>query len=49
MSMRDFLGILDHASRWETEAFLKEAEVYRNYTEADLEQDLGVSRRLSGQ
>ncbi len=41
--------ILGHTSRWETDAFLKKAEVYLDYTEADLEQDLEVSRRLSGQ
>ncbi len=41
--------ILGHSSRWETDAFLKKTEVFLNYTEADLEQDLEVGRRLSGQ
>jgi predicted HTH domain antitoxin len=41
--------ILGHSSRWETDAFLKKTEVFLDYTEADLEQDLEVSRRLSGQ
>jgi predicted HTH domain antitoxin len=40
--------ILGHASRWETDAFLKKAEVYLDYAEADLDRDLEVSRRLSG-
>ena len=41
--------ILGHATRWETDAFLKKAEVYLNYAEADLDQDLKVSRRPRGQ
>jgi hypothetical protein len=40
--------ILGHAARWETDAFLKKAEVYLDYTEADLDKDLEVSRHLSG-
>ena len=41
--------VLGHTSRWETDAFLKKAEVYLDYTEADLEQDVEVSRRLGRQ
>jgi Uncharacterised protein family (UPF0175) len=39
--------ILGHGSRWETDAFLKKAGAYLDYTEADLARDLEVSRRLS--
>jgi Uncharacterised protein family (UPF0175) len=31
-------------SRWETDSFLKQAEAYLDYTEADLEHDLTVPR-----
>jgi acyl-CoA hydrolase len=31
-------------SRWETDSFLKQAGAYLDYTEADLEHDLTVSR-----
>lgn len=35
-------------SRWETDSFLKQAGAYLDYTEADLEQDLIVSRQITG-
>jgi predicted HTH domain antitoxin len=37
--------LLDHSSRWETESFLREAEVHLDYTEADLERDLATLRQ----
>ncbi|MGH9898507.1 MAG: UPF0175 family protein [Pyrinomonadaceae bacterium] len=40
--------MLGFASRWETDAFLKEAGAYLDYTEADLEHDLEISRRITG-
>ena len=39
--------MLGLASRWETDAFLKQAGAYLDYTETDLERDLETSRRLS--
>ena len=39
-----FLGL---ASRWEVDALLKRVGVYLEYTEADLAQDLELSRQLS--
>ena len=39
--------MLGFASRWETDAFLKQAGAYLDYTEADLERDLETSRDLS--
>ena len=40
-----FLGL---ASRWETDALLKRAGVYLEYTESDLAQDLELSRQIRG-
>ena len=40
--------ILGLTSRWETDSFLKRVGAYLDYTEAHLEHDLTVSRRLSG-
>lgn len=34
-------------SRWEVEAFLKQAQVYLDYTEADLERDIIAIRKVS--
>lgn len=34
-------------SRWEVEAFLKRAQAYLDYTEADLEQDIIAIRKVS--
>jgi hypothetical protein len=39
--------MLGFASRWETDAFLKHAGAYLDYTEANLERDLETSRQLS--
>jgi hypothetical protein len=41
--------ILNLTSRWETDAFLKQAGAYIDYTEADLQRDLEVSRQISTQ
>jgi hypothetical protein len=38
--------VLGLASRWETDSFLKQAGAYLDYTQADLEHDLSVSRQL---
>ena len=35
-------------SRWETEAFLRRAEAYHDYTMADLERDIAAIRDASG-
>ncbi|HST22186.1 MAG TPA: UPF0175 family protein [Blastocatellia bacterium] len=40
--------MLGFTSRWETDSFLKQAGAYLDYTEADLEQDLTVSRQITG-
>lgn len=40
--------MLGLASRWETDSFLKRAGAYLDYTEADLEHDLAVSRQFTG-
>ena len=37
--------LLGFNSRWETDAFLKEAGAHLDYTEADLERDLKVSQQ----
>lgn len=39
--------VLGFASRWETDAFLKQAGAYLDYTEADIERDLENSRQSS--
>jgi hypothetical protein len=39
--------MLGFTSRWETDSFLKQAGAYLDYTEADLEHDLAVSRQLT--
>lgn len=38
--------MLGLVSRWETDAFLKQAGAYLDYTKADLERDLETSRQL---
>ena len=45
LSHAEVQRILSLTSRWETDAFLKEARAYIDYTEADLERDLDVSRQ----
>ncbi len=39
--------MLGFNSRWQTDAFLKLAGAYLDYTEADLERDLAVSREIT--
>jgi len=41
--------MLDLPSRWETDRFLKNAQAYIDYTEADLQEDLDAIRKLSPQ
>ncbi len=38
--------LLGFNSRWETDAFLKQAGAHLDYTEADLERDLQISRQI---
>jgi hypothetical protein len=40
--------MMGFTSRWETDSFLKQAGAYLDYTEADLEHDLAVSRQITG-
>ncbi|MEK7408412.1 MAG: UPF0175 family protein [Acidobacteriota bacterium] len=35
-------------SRWDTEAFLRRAEAYHDYTMADLERDIAAIRNATG-
>lgn len=39
--------MLGFRSRWETEAFLRRAEAYHDYTMADLERDIAAIRDAS--
>ena len=47
LSQAEVQRMLGLASRWETDALLKRAGVYLDYSEDDLTSDLEVSRRLS--
>jgi hypothetical protein len=38
--------LLGFGSRWETDAFLKQAGAHLDYTEADLERDIELSRQI---
>jgi hypothetical protein len=40
--------MLGFSSRRQTDSFLKQAGAYLDYTEADIEHDLTVSRQLTG-
>ncbi len=40
--------LLGHASRFETQAFLKQAAAYLDYTEQDLKEDLEALAELGG-
>ena len=40
--------LLGHTSRFETEAWLKQAGAYLDYTEADLKRDIETLRRKAG-
>ena len=44
--VQQMLGL---GSRWETEAFLRRAEAYHDYTMDDLERDIAAIRNPSGQ
>jgi predicted HTH domain antitoxin len=48
LSTHQVSQLLGHGSRWETEAFLKEAQAYLHYGEADLERDLAALRAARG-
>jgi hypothetical protein len=39
--------MLNLSSRWEVEAFLRRAQAYLDYTEADLEQDVETIRQVT--
>lgn len=41
--------LLGHASRWETDAFLKEHEAYLHYTVEDLEHDVRTLEGVLGE
>ena len=41
--------MLDLPSRWETDKFLKNAQAYIDYTEADLRRDIEDIRKLKAQ
>ena len=41
-------SLLGLTSRWQTDAFLKQAGVYLDYSEADLQRDLQTSKQLRG-
>ncbi len=43
----DVQQMLGFNSRWETDAFLKHAGAYLDYSEADLERDLATSREIA--
>jgi hypothetical protein len=49
LSQAQVQSLLGLASRWETDALLKQAGVYLDYTEADLQRDLSNSRKLRNQ
>jgi len=40
--------LIGHASRWETEAFLKRMGAWLHYTEADLDKDMAELRESHG-
>ena len=46
LSHAEVQRILSLTSRWDTDVFLKQAGAYIDYTEADLERDLDVSRQI---
>lgn len=48
ITMAQVQSTLGFSSRWATETFLKQAQAYLDYTEADLEQDiLAIRQTLS--
>ncbi len=48
LSQAQVQAVLGFASRWETDALLKRAGAYLEYTEADLARDLETSHRVRG-
>ncbi len=40
--------VLGHATRWETDAFLKAAGAYLHYTVEDLQDDIETLREITG-
>lgn len=41
--------MLNLPSRWEVESFLKRAQAYLDYTEADLDRDIAAIRKVTSQ
>lgn len=48
LTARQVGELLGHASRWETESFLKSVQAYLHYTEDDLEHDIAALRGAHG-
>lgn len=46
LSHSEVQHLLGFNSRWETDAFLKQAGAHLDYTEADLERDIGISQQI---
>ena len=46
LSHSEVQRLLGFNSRWETDAFLKQAGAHLHYSEADLEQDLNTSQQI---
>ena len=46
LTAQEVQTMLDLASRWEVEAFLKRAQAHLDYTEVDLDSDLVTLRKL---
>ena len=40
--------LLEHSTRWETEAFLQEKQAYLHYSEEDLRRDMETIRKATG-
>jgi predicted HTH domain antitoxin len=49
LSQAQLQKLLGLESRWETDALLKSAGVYLDYSESDLARDIETSRKLRGQ
>jgi predicted HTH domain antitoxin len=47
LSLAEARQLLGHASRWETEAFLKAKQAFLHYSEDDLERDTDILRKRS--
>lgn len=46
LSHSEVQRLLGFNSRWETDAFLKQAGAHLDYTEADLERDIEISQQI---